>query len=71
MDDRIKTSISQASKELDSLDNNVDLEVFTFTGYGKEFMKSCRCSPDSWLQMSLQLTMFRLTGGLVATYESA
>ena len=71
MDDSIKTSISEASKGLDSLDNNVDLEVLTFTGYGKEFIKSCRCSPDSWLQMSLQLSMFRLTGGLVATYESA
>ena len=71
MDDRIKTSISQARQGLDSLDNSVDLEVFTFTGYGKEFIKSCRCSPDSWLQMSLQLTMFRLTGGLAATYESA
>ena len=71
MDDSIKASISKASNGLDSLDNNVDLEVFTFTGYGKEFIKSCRCSPDSWLQMSLQLVMFRLTGGLVATYESA
>ena len=71
MDDSIKASISEASNGLDSLDNNVDLEVFTFTGYGKEFIKSCRCSPDSWLQMSLQLTVFRLTGGLVATYESA
>ena len=70
MDDSIKASISEASNGLDSLDNNVDLEVFTFTGYGKEFIKSCRCSPDSWLQMSLQLTVFRLTGGLVATYES-
>ena len=71
MDDRIKSSISEAINALDSLDNNVDLEVFNFTSYGKEFMKSCRCSPDSWLQMSLQLTMFRLTGGLTATYESA
>ena len=70
MDDSIKASISEASNGLDRLDNNVDLEVFTFTGYGKEFIKSCRCSPDSWLQMSLQLTVFRLTGGLVATYES-
>ena len=70
LDDSIKASISEASNGLDRLDNNVDLEVFTFTGYGKEFIKSCRCSPDSWLQMSLQLTVFRLTGGLVATYES-
>ena len=71
LDDRIKSSISEAISALDTLDNNVDLEVFNFTSYGKEFIKSCRCSPDSWLQMSLQLTMFRLTAGLVPTYESA
>ena len=67
----MKSRISDAIAHVDNLDNDVDLEVFNYTGYGKEFMKSCRCSPDAWLQMSLQLTMFRLTGGIVATYESA
>ena len=37
----------------------------------QDFIKSCRVSPDAWLQMALQLTVYRLTGRLVATYESA
>ena len=37
----------------------------------QDFIKSCRVSPDAWLQMALQLTVYRLTGHLVATYESA
>ena len=67
----MKSRISEAIAHVDNLDNDVDLEVFNYAGYGKEFMKSARCSPDAWLQMSLQLTMYRLTGGVVATYESA
>ena len=59
MDDNIKTRISEAIADVDTLDNDVDLEVFNYAGYGKEFIKSARCSPDAWLQMSLQLTMFR------------
>ena len=59
MDDNIKTRISEAIAHVDTLDNDVDLEVFNYAGYGKEFIKSARCSPDAWLQMSLQLTMFR------------
>ena len=99
--------------------------LFSFQDFGKDFIKSCRCSPDSWIQvkfnlvlsyekrkrawrtlqrfwemhtldvlhlsssdvdcwmlhlqsinnrwhqMALQLTMHRLTGGIVPTYESA
>jgi len=63
--------ITSAIKVLDDLDLNNDLEVFRFHVYGKEFIKTCRCSPDAWVQLSLQLTMYRLRGGLVATYESA
>ena len=71
LDDSVKTRISAAIAHADNLDNDVDLEVFNFTVYGKEFIKSARCSPDAWLQMSLQLSLYRLTGGLAATYESA
>ena len=60
VDEDLLSQVSAASAQLDSLDMDTDLEVFNFPGYGKEFIKSARCSPDAWLQMSLQLTMFRL-----------
>jgi len=56
---------------LDDLDINNDLEVFRFTDFGKSFIKSCRCSPDAFLQLSLQLTIYRMYGHIVPTYESA
>ena len=59
VDEDLQGQVSAASSQLDSLDADTDLEVFNFSGYGKEFIKSARCSPDAWLQMSLQLTMFR------------
>lgn len=71
VDSDMQDRIDVARQELDLLDSDNDLEVFNFSTYGKEFIKSCRCSPDAWLQMSLQLTMFKLTGNIVPTYESA
>ena len=59
VDEDLQSRVSDARSQLDSLDMDTDLEVFNFPGYGKEFIKSARCSPDAWLQMSLQLTMFR------------
>ena len=43
---------------LDGLYNDADLEVFEYREYGREFMKSCRCSPDVWLQLALQVRPF-------------
>jgi len=71
LDERDRDNVRDARAVLDSLDMDNDLEVFHFKDFGKEFIKSCRCSPDSWIQMALQLTMHRLTGGIVPTYESA
>lgn len=59
VDEDLLGLVRAARSQLDSLDADTDLEVFSFSGYGKEFIKNARCSPDAWLQMSLQLTMFR------------
>ena len=56
---------------MDNLDVDTDDEVFDFTDFGKAFIKTCNCSPDAFMQMSLQLTYFKLNGTLCPTYESA
>ncbi|KAL0178817.1 hypothetical protein M9458_024259, partial [Cirrhinus mrigala] len=47
---------------------NLDLNVFTFAAYGKEFIKQQKMSPDAYIQLALQLAFYRR---LVSTYESA
>ncbi|GAB1602931.1 hypothetical protein Ahia01_000573300 [Argonauta hians] len=50
---------------------DLDLYVLRFTQFGKEFPKSQNMSPDSFIQLALQLTYYKIHGHLVSTYESA
>lgn len=63
--------IEEAAIYLDNLVKDLDFQVFRFIGYGKEFIKSCKVSPDVYIQLALQLAYYRLYGKLTATYESA
>uniref|UniRef100_A0A7N8WMD5 Choline O-acetyltransferase n=1 Tax=Mastacembelus armatus TaxID=205130 RepID=A0A7N8WMD5_9TELE len=47
--------------------NNLDMDVFKFKAYGKEFIKKQNMSPDAFIQVALQLAFYKL----VSTYESA
>lgn len=38
---------------------DVDLTVCKFTGYGKNFPKSVKLSPDSYIQTAFQLAYYR------------
>lgn len=67
----VKQCVLQAAENLDKLDGDMDVEVFAFANYGKSFVKTCNCSPDAYMQMGLQLSYFRVHGGLCSTYESA
>uniref|UniRef100_A0A8C9XG98 Choline O-acetyltransferase n=1 Tax=Sander lucioperca TaxID=283035 RepID=A0A8C9XG98_SANLU len=48
--------------------DNLDMDVFKFNVYGKEFIKKQRMSPDAFIQVALQLAFYKR---LVSTYESA
>ncbi|XP_025203705.1 choline O-acetyltransferase isoform X1 [Melanaphis sacchari] len=63
--------IADASTVLDKLVKDLNFHVFRFTQYGKEFIKSCKISPDVYIQLAMQLAYHKLHGKLVATYESA
>ncbi|XP_021953980.1 carnitine O-palmitoyltransferase 1, liver isoform isoform X2 [Folsomia candida] len=51
--------------------NDVDLKLVMFNHYGKGFMKTCRVSPDAFIQMALQLAYFRDAGKFNLTYEAS
>ncbi|XP_076243801.1 choline acetyltransferase [Calliopsis andreniformis] len=63
--------IRDAMTSFDALVEDLDLCILWFQDYTKEFVKSCKISPDVYIQLALQFTHFRLHGNLVATYESA
>ncbi|XP_049885922.1 carnitine O-palmitoyltransferase 1, liver isoform [Pectinophora gossypiella] len=51
--------------------NDVDLRILHYTKYGKGFMKSCRVSPDAFIQLVLQLSYYRDAGRFCLTYEAS
>ncbi|KAG6446225.1 carnitine O-acetyltransferase [Manduca sexta] len=67
VDEMIKT----ARTNLDKLVGNLELNCFQYDKYGKNFIKSQKLSPDSYLQMAMQLAFYRLHNTPGAHYESA
>ncbi|XP_017338290.1 choline O-acetyltransferase [Ictalurus punctatus] len=67
----ILSMLSSSADNLQRLVRNLDMEVFTFRGYGKEFIKKQKMSPDAYIQVALQLAFYRCTRRTVSTYESA
>uniref|UniRef100_A0A8C2L5S5 Choline O-acetyltransferase n=1 Tax=Cyprinus carpio TaxID=7962 RepID=A0A8C2L5S5_CYPCA len=61
----------KCSPDIQALVKNLDMNVNKFTGYGKEFIKKQKMSPDAYIQVALQYTFYRCHGRLVPTYESA
>jgi len=54
-------SIEYASHCALALLNDVDLKLIMFNHYGKGMVKTCRVSPDAFIQMALQLAYYRVS----------
>ncbi|XP_041091373.1 carnitine O-acetyltransferase-like [Polyodon spathula] len=67
----IKRDIEHAKQNLDILINDLDISCFTFREFGKNFPKKYKLSPDSFIQVALQLAYYRMYGCLCSTCESA
>jgi carnitine O-acetyltransferase len=46
------------------------LDVQAFHGYGSNYIKKAGYSPDAYVQMAMQLAVYRLHGQQVGTYEA-
>ncbi|KAL5018091.1 hypothetical protein ScPMuIL_003813 [Solemya velum] len=63
--------VNNTKDHMDSLIKDLDLYILRFENFGKEFPKSQNMSPDSFIQLALQLTYYKIHKKLVSTYESA
>ena len=71
LDEQLLKSLEEAGKKLDKLLEDVDLFAVEFREFGKEFIKEQKMSPDAFIQLSLQLTYYKVHRKLVSSYESA
>ncbi|XP_025099483.1 carnitine O-palmitoyltransferase 1, liver isoform-like isoform X1 [Pomacea canaliculata] len=55
----------------EKLCEDVDLHIMMFREYGKGFIKTCKVSPDAYIQLVLQLAYYRSAGKFCLTYESS
>lgn len=58
-DDRTVEVIKDAKNVVIAEGNNLDLEVLMFDTFGKGEIKPMKMSPDSFLQMAMQLAFYR------------
>ena len=49
--------------------SDLDMKVLDFQEFGKEAVKRLKCSPDSFIQMGIQLTFNKMHQVPAATYE--
>lgn len=47
------------------------MRVYKYTKFGRDFPKKAKMSPDSFVQLAMQLAYYKIYKRLVATYESA
>ncbi|KAM8715752.1 hypothetical protein ACLKA7_002748 [Drosophila subpalustris] len=71
LDESIDLWLGAARRNINKICSRLKLDVFKFPCYGKCLIKSQGLSPDSFIQMALQLAFYRLHGELPAQYESA
>lgn len=69
--DSVQKCIKLAEHNLDELVRNLEMACFTYTSYGKTFIKNQKLSPDSYIQLALQYAFYRLHKIPGAQYETA
>jgi len=68
----ISKSLDETEKAYNKFYFDVDYTVLRYSNYGSNWIKNvAQMSPDSWVQMSLQLAFYKLYGKTTATYETA
>jgi len=71
INDKVKSYITNAEQNFDKLVGAHTLVVQHYEGYGKNYIKTHKASPDAWAQLVKQLAFHKLAGRPGVCYESA
>ncbi|XP_052440431.1 carnitine O-acetyltransferase b [Carassius gibelio] len=67
----IKWDLEMAKQNLDILINDLDINCFNFQRFGKEFVKQLKLSPNSFIQVAIQLAYYRVHSEVCAACDIA
>jgi len=59
-----------AGRRINDAAKDLDVKLLSFENYGKNVPKSARLSPDSFIQLALQLSFYRMHRSHPPTYET-
>jgi carnitine O-acetyltransferase len=69
--EQVASAVEAAKKQFAELRDAHDLKVLSYQGFGKGLIKRFKSSPDSFVQMVIQLAYYKMYGQSRPTYESA
>lgn len=59
IDDPVKEWIDKAKEKIDNSINNLDFCLLKYDKFGRDFPKKVKTSPDSFIQLSMQLAYYK------------
>uniref|UniRef100_A0A0N5A0I5 Carn_acyltransf domain-containing protein n=1 Tax=Parastrongyloides trichosuri TaxID=131310 RepID=A0A0N5A0I5_PARTI len=66
-----KANITEIQKEHLTRNSNLEFSTVEYSGLNKNLIKKCKVSPDSIMQLGIQLAYYKTYKEFVPTYESA
>ncbi|BFZ05488.1 hypothetical protein BsWGS_08529 [Bradybaena similaris] len=70
LDPHLKETIKKAKQRFDDVTSTLDVHYLMYTKMNKADLKKSRLSPDSIMQLAIQLAHYQMYGKNVGTYES-
>ncbi|KAI8143533.1 acyltransferase ChoActase/COT/CPT [Fennellomyces sp. T-0311] len=67
----IGNALKTAQTNAAALISDIESVLLHYHGYGSQYLKKAKVSPDGWMQMAFQLAYYRQHGKAVPTYEAA
>ncbi|XP_073814974.1 carnitine O-octanoyltransferase [Musca autumnalis] len=71
LDENLKSEIERVKKDCDDRRTDVLITHEVFHDYGKEYIKSCKLHPDSFVQVIMQLAYYEMNNEIASVYETA